>query len=264
MAKKVLVVPDIHGGTFWKEPVQEYIDQVDRIVFLGDYLDPYRQFEDEHNSDAVFNNMMDIVNLKLNNKDKVVLLKGNHDFHYTSKRAMELACASRCDKRNWHKFNKLFNDYDDLFKLAHLESIKGITYLFSYAGITTYWINKVNAKLWKMNDRDISIADQAIIDKINDLEYDLEGQNMLAIIGEYRTIIGEKTGSILWTDIEEHAFPVAPNAYGLDKVFQVFGHSRLDSKKVDMIEFENIVLIDSEQCFMIDEGKEEKIVPLKN
>lgn len=260
---RVLVIPDIHGETFWKEPVQKYIDQVDKIVFLGDYLDPYRQFEDEYSPDTVFNNMMDIVNLKLINKDKVVLLKGNHDFHYTSKRAMELACASRCDKRNWHKFNNLFNDYDDLFKLAHLESIKGITYLFSHAGITTYWINKVNAKLWKMNDREVSIADQAIIDKINDLEYDLEGQNMLAIIGEYRTIIGEKTGSILWADIEEHAFPVAPKAYGLNKVFQVFGHSRLDSNKADMIEFNNIVLVDSQQCFMIDDNIKEKIIALK-
>ncbi len=36
MAKKVLVIPDIHGETFWKAPVQKYIDQVDRIVFLGD------------------------------------------------------------------------------------------------------------------------------------------------------------------------------------------------------------------------------------
>jgi hypothetical protein len=114
-----------------------------------------------------------------------------------------------------------------------------------------------------MNDREVSIADQAIIDKINDLEYDLEGQNMLAIIGEYRTIIGEKTGSILWADIEEHAFPVAPKAYGLDKVFQVFGHSRLDRNKADMIEFNNIVLVDSQQCFMIDDSIKEKILALK-
>ena len=39
MAKKILIVPDIHGETFWKEPVQKYMDQIDRIIFLGDYLD---------------------------------------------------------------------------------------------------------------------------------------------------------------------------------------------------------------------------------
>ena len=41
MAKKILVVPDVHGGIFWKEPVENYLNQVDRVVFLGDYLDPY-------------------------------------------------------------------------------------------------------------------------------------------------------------------------------------------------------------------------------
>ena len=106
----------------------------------------------------------------------------------------------------------------------------------------------MNAKVWKLNDRDISIAKQETIDKINQLGYDYEGQNMLAVIGKYRSIIGEKTGSILWADIEEHSFPKAPKAYGLDKVFQVIGHSRLDGDKADKIEFDNLVLIESEQC----------------
>ena len=31
MTKRVPVVPDIHGETFWKEPIQKYNDLVDRI-----------------------------------------------------------------------------------------------------------------------------------------------------------------------------------------------------------------------------------------
>ena len=265
MPKRILVIPDVHGETFWKEPVQKYMDQIDRIIFLGEYLDPHSDMlGSNYDPEAVFNNLIEIVNLKLENKEKVVLLIGNHDFHYISKRAMELACASRCDKQNWHRYNKIFNDYDDLFKLAHIETVKGMTYLFSHAGLTAYWINKVNAKVWKLNDRDISIAKQETIDKINQLGYDYEGQNMLAVIGKYRSIIGEKTGSILWADIEEHSFPKAPKAYGLDKVFQVIGHSRLDGDKADKIEFDNLVLIDSEQCFMIDESIKEKMLALKD
>lgn len=264
MSKRILVIPDVHGETFWKEPVQKYIDLVDRVIFLGDYLDPYSdKFESNYDPEAVFNNMMEIVNLKSDNKEKVVLLKGNHDFHYTSKRAMELACASRCDKTNWHKFNKIFCDYEDLFKLAHIEVVKGLIYLFSHAGLTAFWINQVNAKIWKMNDRDISLADQITIDKVNQLEYDYEGQNMLAIIGRYRTIFGEKSGSVLWADIEEHSIPDAPKVYGLNKVLQVVGHSRLNDK-YDKVEFNNLVLIDSQQCFMIDEERKEKIIALKD
>ena len=39
--KRIMVIPDVHGRLFWKEPVLKYLDVVDRIVFLGDYLDPY-------------------------------------------------------------------------------------------------------------------------------------------------------------------------------------------------------------------------------
>ena len=75
-------------------------------------------------------------------------------------------------------------------------------------------------------------------------------------------MIGAKSGSILWADIEEHAIPDAPKAYGLNKVFQVVGHSRLNDEH-DKVEFDNLVLIDSQQCFMIDEDIEEKIITLR-
>ena len=76
-------------------------------------------------------------------------------------------------------------------------------------------------------------------------------------------MIGAKSGSILWADIEEYAIPDAPKAYGLNKVFQVVGHSRLNDE-YDKVEFDNLVLIDSQQCFMIDESIEEKIVTLRD
>ena len=36
---KLLIVPDVHGRDFWREPVMDNLDK--EIVFLGDYLDPY-------------------------------------------------------------------------------------------------------------------------------------------------------------------------------------------------------------------------------
>ena len=260
MAKRILVIPDVHGETFWKEPIQKYLEQVDRVIFLGDYLDPYRSHLEEYDFDAVYSNMMEVIDLKQNHNDKVILLKGNHDFHYCSKRAMEIACASRCDKQNWGKFNNIFTKYESFFKIAHMENVKDVTYLFSHAGFTTYWLNMVNAKLWRLNDRDISVDSPQMIDRINELEYDYEGQNMLAVIGKYRTILGEKTGSVLWADAEEHTIPKAPKAYGLNKVFQVIGHTRLEGNKADLVEFDNLVFIDSQQCFMIDSDIPKKII----
>ena len=263
MPKKILVVPDIHGETFWKGPVLKYIEQVDRIIFLGDYLDPYPEEGKEYPPQGLIDNLMDIIDIKRNHMDNVVLLKGNHDQHYASETFRDIACASRCDTINWSLYNAVFVKNKELFKLAHLEDVKGLPYLFSHAGLTLNWINKVNSGVWKLADNKISIASPDIVERINALDESEEGQEMLCVVGRFRNMIGAKSGSILWADIEEHAIPDAPKAYGLNKVFQVVGHSRLNDK-YDKVEFDNLVLTDSQQCFMIDEDIDEKIVTVKD
>lgn len=258
--KKIMVIPDVHGRIFWKEPVKKYMDEVDRIVFLGDYLDPY---EDEDGlADDIYQNLMEIIALKQENMEKVVLLKGNHDQHYASERFEELAGGTRMDKQNLPKYHQAFTNYKDMFQIAHFEIIKGMPYVFSHAGLTLYWLKKVNENLWNLFDNKISVADPAIIERINLLDDDGYGQEMLSVIGRYRSWFGEKTGSVLWADIEEHTIPDAPNAYGLNKVFQVFGHTKLD-KGYDMFELDNLAMIDSRQCFMIDERIKERIIAIK-
>jgi hypothetical protein len=42
-------------------------------------------------------------------------------------------------------------------------------------------------------------------------------------------------------------------------VFQVFGYTKLN-KEHDMIEFDDFAMIDSQQCFVIDESIEERII----
>ena len=263
MVNKILVVPDVHGRVFWKAPVEQYLHQVDKVVFLGDYLDPYSNEEREYHPDDVFSNMMEIINLKRAYDDKVILLKGNHDQHYSSEKFCELAGGTRMDEQNWDKYHKMFNENGGLFKIAHLEMINDLPYIFTHAGLTPYWLNKINTEIWRMYDNKISITDPAIIEKINMLDkYDL-GQEMLSVIGSYRTWFGEKTGSVLWADIMEHPIPDAPKVYGLNQVFQVFGHTRLEREKADMVELENLAMIDSQQCFMIDANVNKRIVTLK-
>ena len=251
--KQILVVPDVHGRTFWKEPVYKYINKVDRIVFLGDYLDPYPDEGVEYEPEDIYANLMEIVDLKRNNINKVVLLKGNHDQHYYSRTFNELAGGTRQDSLRWNKYHEFFNENKNLFQLAHLEKVGDRPYLFTHAGVTVYWLNKVNSVLWNLPDNEASVANQDIIDRINMLDDDGVGQELLAVIGQSRTWFGgEKTGGILWADVDDHPIPCAPKAYGLDQVFQVFGHSRIHRDTIDMVCFENFAMIDSQQCFMID------------
>ena len=261
--KKLLVIPDVHGRTFWKTPVRKYLDHVDRVIFLGDYLDPYKDEAEEHYPDDVYQNFMEIIELKRQHMEKVVLLKGNHDEHYSSQTFKVISGGTRVDKIHWGKYYQTFNDNSHLFKLAHLEQVKDTPYLFTHAGLTAYWINKVNSKLWHMSDNKVSVTDPDIIDKINQLDNSFVGQGLLAVVGRSRTLFGgEKTGSVLWADIEEHPIPTAPTAYGLNQVYQVFGHTRIDPESGELCIFENIAMIDTQQCYMIDENSEKQIETL--
>ena len=38
---KVLVIGDIHCRKFWRQCINNNIEKVEKVVFLGDYLDPY-------------------------------------------------------------------------------------------------------------------------------------------------------------------------------------------------------------------------------
>ena len=74
----ILIIPDIHGRIFWKEPCKEFKGK--HIVFLGDYLDPYKH--QNILEKTALENFKEILEFKKNNKDLVTLLLGNHDLHY--------------------------------------------------------------------------------------------------------------------------------------------------------------------------------------
>lgn len=183
MEKKILVIPDVHGRLFWKDPAQKYVNEVDRIVFLGDYLDPYPQEDGPFTPDGILHNLMDIIHLKQEHPDKVILLKGNHDEHYSSQIFCSLARATRCDMSNWSKYYEVFSTHESLFQLAWMEECMGIPYVFTHAGLSAYWLHKVNENIWQLPDDELSITHQDIIDRLNGLDSTVEGAKMLSIVG---------------------------------------------------------------------------------
>ena len=121
MNNKILVLPDIHGRRFWKKPC-ENIEDYDKVIFLGDYLDPY-DFEGITVIDAI-KNFKEIIEFKKNNVDKVILLLGNHDMPYFSS---DYYFFSHYHCRHSEKHHKtiatLFEQNRDFFKIAHVENV---------------------------------------------------------------------------------------------------------------------------------------------
>lgn len=78
---KVLIIPDVHGREFWREPVKYVLENTDaHIVFLGDYLDCY-PYEFENGFDFkehAISNFSEIISLKKENQGRITLLLGNH------------------------------------------------------------------------------------------------------------------------------------------------------------------------------------------
>lgn len=69
--RPTIAIGDVHGLTFWKKAVEE--SEGKRIVFLGDYLDPYQYISDRE----LLENLEEIIRLKMERPEQVILLLGN-------------------------------------------------------------------------------------------------------------------------------------------------------------------------------------------
>ena len=72
---KTIVLGDIHGRSVWKDIVAQ--EKADRVIFIGDYFDSF-------DIDPVVqqHNFKEIIEFKEKSECEVILLIGNHDFHY--------------------------------------------------------------------------------------------------------------------------------------------------------------------------------------
>ena len=204
MKKGLLIIPDVHGRDFWKEAVDS--NKYERIVFLGDYTDPY-DIEGITNERAV-DNFESIIAYKQDNPDKVVLLLGNHDLHYYSKYYYELAGGVRYDPLSAIVLQRLFQENQQYFQLAWETDMGGIHYLFSHAGVTQSWLK-----------RNLELIREPDANHLNRLLQTNKGVEALAQVGEMRW--GDyPSGSMVWADVEEMLV-----SDPLTNTYQIVGHS---------------------------------------
>jgi len=72
---KTIVIGDIHGRSIWKLIYE--LEKPDKMIFIGDYFDSF----DIKGVDQL-SNFQDIITFKESGVCEVVLLIGNHDYHY--------------------------------------------------------------------------------------------------------------------------------------------------------------------------------------
>ena len=233
---KVLVIPDIHGRKFWRKAVANNIGKVDKIIFLGDYLDPYQDEIEENpelmdceyfgDSQNLLKMLENIISLKKNEPNKYILLTGNHTDSYIWSK---FRAASRTDGKNWEKYHNFFSQNLNLFNLVWIEN----NVIFSHAGISEGWANRMWESLGFPEDELSSVKEIAEVLRDTPLvDFNKHYIKPLSDISYWR--YGEaQFGSCEWADIREHInmqeslkqkdfIPI-----GEDGIYQVFGHSQL-------------------------------------
>lgn len=218
---KVLIIPDVHCRDFYIEPLEKYSKEVDKVVFLGDYLDPY-YYEGFTREDGI-KRLGNIIELKNKNPDKVILLLGNHDCHYTDYLGKDIRPCSRYDFENEERNNitrKLFKLNKDKFQLLY----KIDNVLFSHAGVMIDWLI----------DCGCSSLDELLNDESKAYGYLWEVSYMRGGDFDY--------GSCVWNDVREFE-----NKFR--DIYQVFGHTQLQSEPIIENDY---ACLDCRRAFIID------------
>jgi hypothetical protein len=213
---KIIGLGDTHGRTIWKEIVGKESD-ADKIVFIGDYFDTHENVSPQQQID----NFKEIIEYKKQNKDKVILLIGNHDFHYI-KGIGETYSGYQAAKAI---------DIGELLHLALSEDLMQmcyvhLDYVFTHAGVTKTWASR--------NDIDV---DTNLEESINEL-FKFKPRSFCFTMGDNFS----QTGN----DISQTPIWVRPQALVhdmIDNVRCVVGHTTVN--ELSIMEKERLILIDS-------------------
>lgn len=260
---QILLIPDVHGRQFWKQPVMEVLENTNaKIIFLGDYLDVYPQeFAEmygfkldvytQENYDKIYKLLDDtvdmfgeIIELKKKYPERITLLIGNHDCGYAVGTKI---CEVRRDKRNAHKICKLFDDNRELFKLADEARIADKHFIFSHAGI-----NKTYAE--RCFD---DVNEDNVVSLFNEAWFE-NNYGIMDSLGQYSVFRGwggGDYGSLVWADArewfqEQYMSDVKNEAYG----YAVVGHTHLSGPHFE----ENMAFIDTADAYYINSEGEIK------
>jgi len=229
--KDILIVPDVHGRSFWL-PALDYQGEV---VFLGDYTDPYPQ-ENLTEEDA-YQGLLKIIQFKQQNLDRVTLLIGNHEMHYCNKDFG----AGRFSEEYFPKYNEILTGEatKGLFQLC-----KQIDkYLFIHAGVTKNWYDR---HLTKFQHLGATLEEQLT-------NVFFERMHIYHEAGWKYRGGWDESGSPLWADYREFGDEPEPFMPG---IIQIIGHTQ--RMEPDPIITDRIFMLDNRQLYLLRDHRIEK------
>lgn len=227
--KKIIIVPDVHGRDAWKKVIP-YANKEDyKIIFLGDYHDPYPH--EGITPDVSIQNFREIMEFR-KSADNVVTLLGNHDLGYLFRDI----CSCRKDYTNGKEISEFLSENDSLFDVIAEEEIAGRKYSFSHSYVHKSWLEIAVLDLASEEE----VKEKGIVGLINSRYHNRDASfiGSLKDVSYYRGG-WNSFGSMVWADCREvidneelgteetWSNPLNADKLSLDGYYQVFGHTML-------------------------------------
>ena len=196
---RITVSPDVHGRNYWK---QINPNSCDMMIFLGDYVDSF-----DISDDDIINNLLDIIQFKKDNDNKVVLLLGNHDQTYLYLNDGNYRCSGFREDIAYTLYDILY-----LNQKLFLNSYQIDDTIFTHAGIQDNWFKeRFKGDALQL---EYSVAEQLNM-PLNERQIDALHQ-----VGNLRGGMRGDIGGIFWCDKTELKKP-------LQGFMQVVGHTHV-------------------------------------
>jgi len=126
---KTIIIGDIHGHDSWEQVVAQEQD-ADRFIFVGDYFDSFGV-----PGLIQMQNFKNIVEFKTTSNKEVIMLVGNHDFHYLPEIGEN--GTSGYQPRMAVSISHLINQNRDHLQMAYqFDDI-----LVTHAGVSSEWLD---------------------------------------------------------------------------------------------------------------------------
>jgi len=223
---KIIALGDTHGRPFWKDIVKS--QTYDKLIFIGDYFDT----KEEVTAKVQIDNFIAICKYKESNPGKVILLIGNHDYHYLDGTS--------------EKYSGFQPDYYDAISSLLHESLENRfmqmsfvseNILFTHAGVTKTWCK----------ENDVNVHD--IQNFINDLFMRSPERFGYSLLVQHGGLQMSPGISPIWVRPEN----LIPDK--IDDFIQVVGHTQQPRIRFT----DDVIFIDtlstSKEYLVIEEGK---------
>ena len=192
---KTVILGDTHGRPHWKQIVAS--ESPDRVIFIGDYFDSF-----DNTAVEQMHNFKEIIDWKQSGQSEVIMLIGNHDYHYM-RGVTQYYSGYQSGARP--AIEQLLYENRQHMQMCYQMG----DFLFTHAGVSYDWLKINKWEGW-----------ESVEEKVNDLwEYT---PNVFGFAG--RDPYGDSTiSSPIW--IRPYSLQKANRDTLRDQFIQVVGHT---------------------------------------